>query len=458
MSAKPSQVWLELVDEAATDDDIEFAPELPKVEPDDPTVTYTEFVARRDENQTEPLVTCEQGAVLTPGALAFLVGKTGGGKTTNALDFCLHAAAGVDFAAFAFPRPLRLLFVQNEGPREAFRAKLEERARHWHLDPDLVRVWDSAVGWGTVRISDQETRARMRRVVEQHQIDMIVSDSLTRFGVRGNGTPEETRDFIAWLTELGLGNDLAFLLLHHPLTRPDASLDELEQIAGEWAPHADVVMMLKKLGDNRARLSFPKPPRWARGTPQPQILGFDPATEMFTFLAFDTGDADERDYLAEITEFLAGRQQLEPKEAWRTAREIGASEEKGGIAAGRDRVEEVFENHPDRFTSRTGAAAKEVGRSPNATVWQLTESVDPASEPHEPHPLLGVGRSDSGSLAPPKEEPEAPSQTTPGFRGGSTAEPDRRSVNAGFDVEPELTPEQDAAVRALFDEDGNLRD
>jgi hypothetical protein len=34
----------------------------------------------------------------------------------------------------------------------------------------------------------------------------------------------------------------------------------------------------------------------------------------------------------------------------------------------------------------------------------------------------------------------------------------RVRVNAGLDVEPELTPEQDAAVRALFDEDGNLRD
>ena len=58
-------------------------------------------------------------------------------------------------------------------------------------------------------------------MIEAHAIDLVVADTLTRFGVRGNGTPEETREFIEWLTELGLGRDVAFLLLHHPRTRPE---------------------------------------------------------------------------------------------------------------------------------------------------------------------------------------------------------------------------------------------
>ena len=43
------------------------------------------------------------------------------------------------------------------------------------------------------------------------------------------------------------------------------------------------------------------------------------------------------------------------------------------------RILELGEKHPDRFASRTGEAAKAVGRHWNATVWSLTRP----SESHE---------------------------------------------------------------------------
>jgi len=42
-----------------------------------------------------------------------------------------------------------------------------------------------------------------------------------------------------------------------------------------------------------------------------------------------------------------------------------------GIGANVDIVKAVLEGEPDVFESRTGDAAKEIGRSASATVWQL---------------------------------------------------------------------------------------
>jgi hypothetical protein len=268
-----------------------------------------------------------------------------------------------------------VLVIQNEGPREAFREKLDDRMRHWGIDTP-ARIWDEPARWGDVKMSDADRRAELRRVVELHRIDLVVADSLTRFGITGNGTPEETRAFVEWLTEIGLGRDVAFLVLHHPLTRPDPSLAELEQIAGSWPPHTDAILMLKKLDGNRARLSFPKV-RYGRADPPAAILAFDPETQAFTFVALER-DQEERDLVAEITELLGDGM-------WRTVKEIAGRD--GGIGKREEDVKETLAAHPDLFESRTKDAAKEVGRHPSAIVWQRCS--DPPGAPVAPTPSTG---------------------------------------------------------------------
>ncbi len=206
------------------------------LEPGDPTVTLPEFVERRDETAAAPLIEAEQGNLLPAGGCAILAAKTGDGKTTIVVELVLHAAAALDYLGLRFPRPLRVLIVENEGPREAFREKLERRLADWPHDATNVRVWDEPATWGAIRASDPELRERLRAVIEGHAIDLVVADTLTRFGVRGNGTPEETREFIEWLNELGLGRDVAFLLLHHPRTRPESGETELEKVAAPGRP------------------------------------------------------------------------------------------------------------------------------------------------------------------------------------------------------------------------------
>lgn len=100
-----------------------------------------------------------------------------------------------------------------------------------------------------------------------------------------------------------------------------------------------------------------------RGKRPSLIFAFDPDSESFSCVG-EEGE-EYRDYLAEIAELLGG------DDYWRTPREIAAPVEKGGIGASFDTVKGELERNPDRFISRTGYAAKEVGRSAQATVWQL---------------------------------------------------------------------------------------
>jgi hypothetical protein len=342
----------------------------------DPTVTLVEFIARRDENAATPLISCEQGSVLTPGGLVIVPGKSGCGKTTWTVDVCLHAASATDHGGFTFPRPVRILFVQNEGPREAFREKLERRATHWRHPTEPLRVWDEPARWGRVKVSDDEQRAAFQRVVADHRTDLIVSDSLTRFGMRGNGTPEETRDFMLWLSEIGLGRTVAFWLLHHPLTRHDPSMDELEQIAGAWAPHADAILMLKKLDGNRARLSYPKL-RWARGQRPATILGFDPDTETFSYLADETPDDNQvtdDTYEQRIIDHLTAH-------PWAKTADLETDVE-GKATPLREARKRLEENG-----SIIRATSRELGRSGTGNYWNLSTGAG-----YNPVPLPGTER------------------------------------------------------------------
>ena len=68
--------------------------------------------------------------MLTPsGGLALIGGQAGSGKTTFAIDAAFHLAGGVDWLGWKVPEPLRVLVIENEGPREPVAAVREARAK-----------------------------------------------------------------------------------------------------------------------------------------------------------------------------------------------------------------------------------------------------------------------------------------------------------------------------------------
>jgi hypothetical protein len=193
---------------------------------------------------------------------------------------------------------------------------------------------------------------------------VIIGDPLDSLGLDGVGSPEDTREFLRLMGEVGLRRTVAFWLLHH--SRKDGADDEMDEISGAWGGRPDTMLSLKKLAGERARLGFPKIRFSRRGTRAASILGFDPETEGFSVVGTETDE--ERDYVLEITELLSDGK-------WRTVKEI-ASKKEGGIGAGETPVREALAEMPERFESRTGEDAKAVGRHSNSTVWCLRQTLN----------------------------------------------------------------------------------
>jgi hypothetical protein len=313
------------------------------------------FIANKSDAASS-LVGDDGRPLLPRGGLLILAGQSGAGKTTLSIEAALHLASGRDWLGHRVPAPLRVLLIENEGPREPFRQKLERRLDAWAA-PLTGEIFVSDALWAAVTLADGAVRKRLRDFIRDEGVDVVMADPLGSLGVEGVGAPDQTREFISKLRDVGLG-DVAFWLLHH--FRKEPSSDELNELSGAWAQHTDAVLVLKHRPQNRARLSYPKL-RWAGARP-PAILAFDAEAESFSYLC-DEGD-EQRDLVSELGELLADG-------VWRTESELAAPKEKGGIGANRAEVKKELEAHPDLFKYVDGDV---VGRSPTARCWGLVQA------------------------------------------------------------------------------------
>jgi AAA domain len=282
------------------------------------------------------------------------------------VDAAFHLASGRDWLGFKVPRPLRVLIIENEGPQEMFRRKLEAKAAAWFHEirgAIFVHTFD----WGGLDMRDKEQRRRLREHIAEYRIDLVFGDPLDSCGLEGVGSPEDTRAFMALAQEVGLHRTVAFCFLHH--VRKERTDDDVEALSGAWGGRPDTVLVLSALAGQRSRLAVPKV-RWSRRGKRPAlILGFDPEIEGFDFVG---EEGEERDYAAEIAALLSDNM-------WRTVDEIAAPKEpkreegkepkEPGIGASRTTIKKTLEGNPERFVRKPG---DEVGRHANAQVWGLT--------------------------------------------------------------------------------------
>ncbi|MCY4088185.1 MAG: AAA family ATPase [Actinomycetia bacterium] len=340
-------------------------------------VPLDEFLAEKTD--TKPaLIGTEEDTVLPAGGLMLLAGRSGEGKTTLANELAFHLAAGAGYLDHPIERPLRVLLIENEGPQEPFRQKLERKHRNWRHQSLDKNLYIHTHNWAAFRLDQQEARSRLAAFTAHHGIDVVIADPLGSLGDTGAGSPKEAQPFIELLKQTGLYQTVAWIILHH-LRKPGAQTrvgDELDEISGAWVQHADAVLTLKARKGNQARLSYPKL-RWGKQRPA-AILSFDPDTETFTHFHNETAPG-ERDLRAELTGLLADG-------VWRTARQCHAPKRKGGIGAGRAAVEQALEDNPDLFEQRPG---KELGRPKAPVCYSLAELARDPVPPVPPEPPDG---------------------------------------------------------------------
>ncbi|MBK5220626.1 MAG: AAA family ATPase [Thermoleophilia bacterium] len=219
-----------------------------------------QFIAAKTE-APPPLIGTADDCILSAYGLLLYVAKGGKGKTTSTLDAILHLASGVPWLNFEVPRPLRVLFIENEGPREPFRRKLERRLAHWpHPLPEgAIHVYSE--DWGQAGLDDAGFIDRLNRYVADHGIDLVVGDPLDTLGMEGVGSPKDTREMVARLQEAGLFTRTAWWILHH--ARKGKAEDAIDEASGSWGGKPDALLGLERLPDGRARLAFHKL-RWGR--------------------------------------------------------------------------------------------------------------------------------------------------------------------------------------------------
>lgn len=329
-------------------------------------VSLEEFIAV-DEPGAAALLGTQESALIPEGGDVMLYGEGGAGKTTLSFDLACHLASGSTWLGIPVPRPVRVLLIENEGPRPQLRKKLKRKVAAWNGPALDGRISVLSSPWGQFTFATETWRSKVASIINERSIDVLVVGPVTRAGMDAAGTLQEVNAFMRFVEELrtACGRRLVVVLIHHE--------NKTGAVSGAWEGAGDTLLHVQGAGNGHT-VMFVQKARWASELHGTTLKLRWTGGEGFAL-------ESDRDLLAEIEHLLTDG-------VWRTAKEIAAPKDRGGIGSNADTVRTLLDEHPDRFALRTGHAAKEIGRSPSANVWQVTQTPE---SPESPAGFLGGG-------------------------------------------------------------------
>jgi hypothetical protein len=214
-----------------------------------------EFASAIEEG-AEALATGPDGGTAIPADGNVLTwGPPGAGKTSLTVDQAAKLAQGEPWVGLLHPaRPLRIGLIENEGPRQEFRAKLARKLTHSDIDlGDQIVVLEEP--WGRFTFADPDHHAKLADGINEHRTDLLIVGPLIAVGAIGSGTPAEVHEFETYLTDLRarLDHPLAVELIHHANKAGDVS--------GAWDRIADTEVHVTAHGHGHIHLHWKKA-RW----------------------------------------------------------------------------------------------------------------------------------------------------------------------------------------------------
>jgi hypothetical protein len=376
--------------------------------------TLKEF-ATHDEPAAAAVLGSEDAALIADDSDVMVYGTGGAGKTTLVIDLAFHLAAGRDWIGIPVARALRVLLIENEGPRPLLRRKLKRKLTAWNGEMgDRLRVYEQP--WGKFSLADEAWRTKLAQEIADSEIDVLIAGPVSRIGMDEAGTLQQVRDFAELVADVRdrCARALTVILVHHE--------NKAHTVSGAWEGAGDTLLHVREAGNGHT-LVYVEKARW------------DPERHHTTLkLAWAPGEGfrleGDRDLLAEIVMLLLDGE-------WRTAKQIAApqkmgekGEKKGGIGASTDAVRELLEAHPERFKSRTGEAAKALKRHSTAVIWQVTQTSESPESPSDFHRGGGAGDSADSPIGgvTQSESPDLPSF---GLTQTSESAPSHSSDNGG---------------------------
>jgi hypothetical protein len=205
--------------------------------------------------QAEPIVVDATGATaFAADGFGLTYGDGGAGKTTLWLDAALHFATGDDWldGRLTPTRPLRVGWIENEGPQEEFRRKLERKLEAWkdRLPPGRLHVLRAP--WGALDLRDARHREGIAAAVRNLELDLLFGGPVVDLGMVGGGTPDEVRAFHGYLKDVQTlaRRHVSLMLLHHENTAG--------RVSGAWTGRPDLLVHVQAQGNGKTRVIWQK--------------------------------------------------------------------------------------------------------------------------------------------------------------------------------------------------------
>jgi hypothetical protein len=209
-----------------------------------------------DEAGGNPVVGEPGEAVIPEDGDVMVYGDGGAGKTTLSNDLGCHLAAGDDWLGFPIAKAVRVLVVENEGPRPLFRLKLRRKLAGWTGSPLKHHLFVLEKPWAELSFADPGCRASLAAIVRQLEIDVVIVGPVTRSGMDEAGTLQEVRDFMRLVADVRAqaARRVAFVLVHHE--------NKGGRVSGAWEASGDTLLHVQAQGHGRTRLYVQKA-RWS---------------------------------------------------------------------------------------------------------------------------------------------------------------------------------------------------
>lgn len=320
-------------------------------------VVSLEHFVSVEEEAADPLIGSPDDTILPADGLLLMYGDGGAGKTTLSIDAVAHLASGMPWIGLEVPRPLRVLLIENEGPRSPFRIRLGKKIKEWDRTPFLGNVSVLEEPWTRFTLENDSYRSQLASEIDRTNSDVVVVGPLASLGAKGTGTPDDVNDFDKLVSDLRAKTSRRFALwiVHHENKSGDVS--------GAWDRYPDTLVHIQAQGNGRTRVVWKKA-RWSSA-----LHGTAVNLLWAEGNGFELEVKPSRDITAEIIDYLRGRD-------WHTVKELAHA-----INLGVDTIRPVVErlSSPDDRTLEHTTGRGVPGRNVNAKLYRLSGDLESPS-------------------------------------------------------------------------------